>query len=177
MILYFISFSILSYLLGSIPSAVWIGKYFYKIDVREHGSGNAGTTNVLRILGSKAALPVFGIDIMKGTMAVLLAYLIPEIQSSPEEFALSKISFGIVSIVGHMYPIFANFRGGKGVATMLGVAVATEPYGAIIAIFIFAFVFMLTRYVSLSSMLAGLSFPVSTFYFIQEASISLRIFS
>ncbi|MGL4956577.1 MAG: glycerol-3-phosphate 1-O-acyltransferase PlsY [Bacteroidales bacterium] len=177
MILSLILFSACAYLLGAIPSAVWIGRSFYKIDVRDHGSGNAGTTNVLRVLGPKAAVPVFAIDITKGAIAVLLGHFIPDLQSSPEQLALAKIIFGTLSIVGHMYPVFADFRGGKGVATMLGVALAIAPYSALVAILVFSLVFAITRYVSLGSMLAGLSFPITTIFVLHEPTISLQIFA
>lgn len=177
MTLYLILFSLVAYLLGSIPSAVWIGKRFYGIDVREHGSGNAGTTNVLRVLGGKAAIPVFAIDIVKGLLAVLLAYLIPDLPHDSEAFALIKILLAVVAVVGHMYPVFAQLRGGKGVATLLGAAIAIEPCGALIAIAVFALVFGITRYVSMGSLTAGLSFPVSVIFFLNEPTLSIKIFA
>ncbi len=177
MIFYLVIFSVVAYLLGSIPSAVWIGKAFYNIDVREHGSGNAGTTNVLRVLGGKAAIPVFAIDIAKGLLAVLLAYRIPNLVHGSEEFALIKILFAVLAVLGHMYPVFAQFSGGKGVATMLGAAIAIEPCGALVAIVVFALVFGITRYVSLGSLTAGLSFPVSVIFFFHEPTLSIKIFA
>jgi len=177
MLLYIILFSVTAYLLGSIPSAVWIGKAFYNVDVREHGSGNAGTTNVLRVLGGKAAIPVFAIDIAKGLLALLTVHLIPELEQGTEAFALTKILFAVIVVLGHMYPVFAQFRGGKGVATMLGVAFAIEPMGALIAIAVFALVFGVTRYVSVGSMSAGVSFPLSIIFLLHEPTLSIKIFS
>lgn len=177
MFLYLIIFSIAAYLLGSIPSAIWIGKGFYHIDVREHGSGNAGTTNVLRVLGGRAAIPVFAIDIAKGLLAVLAAYLVPDVTPGTERFSLIKILFAVLAVVGHMYPVFAQFRGGKGVATMLGAAIAIQPCGALVAIAVFALVFGITRYVSLGSLLAGVSFPLSVIFLSGEPTLSVKIFT
>jgi glycerol-3-phosphate acyltransferase PlsY len=165
-----------AYLLGSIPSAVWIGKSFYGVDVREHGSGNAGTTNVLRVLGAKAALPVFVVDTLKGLLAVLTVYLIPEVDHSTEIFGIVKIAYGLLAVIGHMYPVFAGFRGGKGVATTLGIAIAIQPLGALIALGVFIVVFAATRYVSLSSLCAGLSFPLVAVFLLDEQMLSVRIF-
>jgi len=177
MILHLTLFAILAYLLGSIPSAVWIGKAFYGVDVREHGSGNAGTTNVLRVLGGRAAMPVFAIDIAKGLLAVLAVHLIPDLRQGSEPFALTKILFAALAVIGHMYPVFAQFRGGKGVATMLGVAIAMQPLGALLAVAVFALVFGATRYVSLGSMSAGVSFPLSVCLLLNEPTLSIKIFA
>ncbi|MDR2938570.1 MAG: glycerol-3-phosphate 1-O-acyltransferase PlsY [Prevotellaceae bacterium] len=170
-------FSVVAYLLGSIPSAVWIGKIFYGVDVREHGSGNAGTTNVLRVLGGRAAIPVFAIDIAKGLLAVLAVYLIPDLAPNSEKFALIKILFAALAVLGHMYPVFAGFRGGKGVATMLGAAVAIQPWGALVALAVFVLVFCITRYVSLSSMSGGVAFPLSVIFLFHEPTIAIKIFA
>lgn len=171
-----IVFGVAAYLLGSIPSAVWIGKAFYGVDVREHGSGNAGATNVLRVLGAKAAIPVFMADSLKGLLAVLAACLIPGVDRSAEFFSALKIAYGLLAVVGHMYPVFAGFRGGKGVATTLGVAIAIQPLGALVALGVFVAVFAATRYVSLSSLCAGLSFPLATVFLLREPLLSVRIF-
>ncbi|MDR2813782.1 MAG: glycerol-3-phosphate 1-O-acyltransferase PlsY [Prevotellaceae bacterium] len=167
---------VVAYLLGSIPSAVWIGKSLYGVDVREHGSGNAGTTNVLRVLGAKAAIPVFIVDTLKGLLAVLTVHLIPGVDRSSELFNVVKIACGLLAVVGHMYPVFAGFRGGKGVATTLGVAIAIQPLGALAALGVFIVVFAISRYVSLSSLCAGLSFPLATVFVLREQMLSVRIF-
>ncbi|MDR0688585.1 MAG: glycerol-3-phosphate 1-O-acyltransferase PlsY [Prevotellaceae bacterium] len=172
----FIALGAAAYLLGSIPSAVWIGKLLYGVDVREHGSGNAGTTNVLRVLGAKAAIPVFAVDTLKGLLAVLAAYLVPGVDRSAEFFGVVKIACGLLAVVGHMYPVFAGFRGGKGVATTLGVAIAIQPVGALVALGVFAAVFAATRYVSLGSLCAGLSFPPVVIFLLREPKLSIRIF-
>ncbi|MDR3187592.1 MAG: glycerol-3-phosphate 1-O-acyltransferase PlsY [Prevotellaceae bacterium] len=167
---------VVAYLLGSIPSAVWIGRSFYGVDVRDHGSGNAGTTNVLRVLGVKAAIPVLMVDLLKGLLAVLAVYLIPEVDSSAELFSVAKIAYGLLAVIGHMYPVFAGFRGGKGVATTLGVAIAIQPLGALAALGIFVAVFAVTRYVSLGSMCAGLAFPLATIFLLHEPRLSVQLF-
>ena len=147
-----------AYLLGSIPSAVWIGKIFYGVDVRTQGSGNAGTTNVLRVLGAKAALPVFAIDILKGYLAVSLASyggLSPESDS----FLYLKMALCLVVVLGHMYPIFAEFRGGKGVATLVGCMFAFSTGGILLALATFVVIVAFTHYVSVGSMVGGLLLP------------------
>ena len=144
---------IVAYLLGSIPSAVWIGKHFYGIDVREHGSHNAGATNTLRVLGKKAALAVFAIDILKGFVAVMPA------------------------VIGHIFPVFAGFRGGKGVATLAGAVAGVYPPAVGLCLLVFIIVLMLTHYVSLSSMTAGIAFPIFIIFLFGERSTSLVIFS
>ncbi|HET8964393.1 MAG TPA: glycerol-3-phosphate 1-O-acyltransferase PlsY [Chitinophagales bacterium] len=165
-----------AYLLGSIPTAVWIGKYFYKIDVREYGSGNAGATNTFRVLGKKAGIPVLLIDVLKGFAAVCLAYLSNYAKSSNQLINLQLV-LGIASLVGHIFPIFASFRGGKGIATLLGIILAVHPYAAFISIGIFILVLFTSRYVSLSSMIAALCFPVIVIGIFKPTAPSLVIFS
>jgi glycerol-3-phosphate acyltransferase PlsY len=172
-------FGVAAYLLGSIPSAVWIGKRFYNIDVREHGSHNAGTTNVLRVLGYKAALPVLLIDVLKGLAAVLLAYFISRtaINRDSETFGIIKIALGLMAIVGHMYPVLAGFRGGKGVATTLGIAIAICPYATLTALGIFTVIFVITKIVSISSMSAGVALPLTVIFLFKESALSVCLFS
>lgn len=141
---------LLAYLLGSIPSALWIGKLFYKIDIREHGSGNLGGTNTFRTLGVKAGLIVSIMDILKGTAATLLP-LIPF-------FAITDIHpliLGVVAVIGHMYPIFANFKGGKAVATSGGVLLAYHWPIFILMLLSFFVVLKLSKMVSFTSMVLG----------------------
>jgi glycerol-3-phosphate acyltransferase PlsY len=165
-----------AYLLGSIPSAVWIGKYFYKTDVREYGSGNAGATNVFRVLGKKAGIPVLLIDILKGFLAVNLARLGHDTVGSYHYINLQLV-LGIASLVGHIFPIFASFRGGKGIATLLGIILAVLPYAALISIGIFIIVLLISSYVSLSSMTAALAFPLVVILIFKTTTPSLIIFS
>ena len=119
---------ICAYLLGSIPSAVWIGKRYYGIDIREHGSKNAGTTNTLRVLGKRAAIPVFVIDFLKGFLAVTLSNLLAYNESLDSNFIINvKIGLIFAAVLGHIFPIFLQFRGGKGLACLGGVILAFNP--------------------------------------------------
>ncbi|OIK13237.1 glycerol-3-phosphate acyltransferase [Bacillus sp. MUM 116] len=138
---------ILAYLLGSIPSGLIIGKVFYKTDIREHGSGNLGGTNTFRTLGVKAGLAVTISDILKGTLAAYLPHLF--------QLDLSPLIFGIFAILGHTYPIFAGFRGGKAVATSAGVLLCYAPFLFLTVLVVFFISLFITKYVSLSSMIAG----------------------
>jgi acyl phosphate:glycerol-3-phosphate acyltransferase len=157
---------LLAYLFGSIPTAVWVGKYFYNVDVRNEGSGNAGATNTIRILGVKAGIPVITIDILKGFFAVwLMQYFVPASWSA-DSIIYYKIAAGLLAVIGHTLPIFAGFRGGKGVATLLGFGIALYGWAVGISVLLFILVVSLTRYVSLGSILAGIAFPlVVIFYF------------
>ncbi|MCT2343853.1 glycerol-3-phosphate 1-O-acyltransferase PlsY [Niallia taxi] len=144
---------ILAYLIGSIPSGLIIGKAFYKIDIREHGSGNLGGTNSFRVLGKKAGFVVTFSDILKGTLATclpLLLSLFTDIQVN-----VSPLIFGVVAVIGHMYPIFAGFKGGKAVATSAGILLGHEPLMFLIIMVVFFLSLYLSKYVSLSSMIAG----------------------
>ncbi len=165
-----------AYLLGSIPTAVWWGKRYYGIDVREFGSGNAGATNTFRVLGKKAGIPVLFIDIVKGTSAVLLAFLSPFVFES-NQFVNLQLGLGIAALVGHVFPIFAGFRGGKGVATILGVVICLTPITSLMVLGVFLIVLLATRYVSLSSMTAGLSFPFFLNVVLKNQNQTLLIFS
>ena len=154
---------IIAYLLGSIPSAVWIGKRYYGVDVREHGSKNAGTTNVLRVLGTRAAIPVFAIDFLKGFIAVSIFSLLKLDETplvSPAWIVNLKILAVFVSVLGHIFPIFANFRGGKGVATILGALTGIQPNIALWCFIVWLGVLLVWHYVSIASIVAGCSFPV-----------------
>jgi glycerol-3-phosphate acyltransferase PlsY len=169
---------VVAYLLGSVPSAIWVGKRFYGIDVREHGSGNAGATNTFRVLGKKAGIPVLLLDILKGFLAVKLAYL----QSAylPDNlvpFTNVKLAFGFAAVIGHIFPVFAGFRGGKGIATLLGLVLALHLQAALGALGIFMIVLLVTKYVSLGSMLAGISFPLFIVFVFKTKVPSLIIFS
>lgn len=167
----------LAYLLGSIPSAVWIGKWFYNTDVREHGSGNAGFTNTFRVLGWKPGLPVFFIDIMKGWLAANLIYLTNFYEPKTGIFITIQIILGSVAVIGHIFPILAGFRGGKGVATLLGVVIAIDPVSSLICAGIFLVTFLISKYVSLSSIIAGIFFPVIVIILFKTTITSLIIFS
>jgi glycerol-3-phosphate acyltransferase PlsY len=168
---------VIAYLLGSIPSALWIGKGFHNIDVREHGSGNAGTTNTIRVLGWITGIPVLLIDIIKGWLATMLpVFLHLTAHGSALMINLQMIT-GVVAIIGHIFPVFAGFRGGKGVATVFGVFLALQPLLTLCSMGIFLIVLFITGIVSVSSMSAGISFPVFLFLFFDTPSIFFKIFS
>lgn len=165
---------IAAYLLGSIPSAVWIGKRFYGIDVRQHGSKNAGATNTLRVLGKKAALPVFAMDISKGFCAVMLFHLSPDNHS--EHIFFFKIILTAAVVLGHILPVFASFKGGKGVATLAGSILAIDHPSVLLGLATFVVVLSITHYVSVSSMTAGLLLPVYTVFVFGNTYIPLVVF-
>ncbi|MBN1951754.1 MAG: glycerol-3-phosphate 1-O-acyltransferase PlsY [Bacteroidales bacterium] len=168
---------IAAYLLGSIPSSVWIGNRFYGVDVREHGSGNAGFTNTVRVLGWRAGLPVFFLDIMKGYLAVSLIRIFGEYIPGTEDFVNFQLILGASAVLGHIFPVYVGFKGGKGVATLLGLLLAIQPQPTLICLGIFLVVFLSTRYVSLSSMIAGISFPVLTILVFKTTISSMVVFS
>jgi acyl phosphate:glycerol-3-phosphate acyltransferase len=168
---------ILAYLIGSIPTAVWVGKIFYKTDVREHGSGNAGATNVIRVLGYKAGIPVLLFDVFKGWFAVQLVSIFPNEFLSPETLTYIRIALAVAVFSGHVFPIFAGFKGGKGVGTLAGVGIALFPVALLIVLGIFIVILTLTRYVSLSSLLGGLSFPFIVVFLCGETNPGLIVLS
>ena len=156
---------IIAYLLGSIPSAVWIGKKYYGIDIREHGSKNAGTTNMLRVLGKRAALPVFGLDVLKGFVAVTIIDLMKYDSvfadgANETWFYILRFIAVFAAVLGHIFPVFAHFKGGKGVATLVGAVLGIHPITVLLCFGIWFIVLMITHYVSLSSMIAGCCFPI-----------------
>jgi len=164
---------LLAYLVGSIPSAVWIGKGLYGIDVREHGSGNAGATNVIRILGYKAGIPVMLLDILKGWLAVQVVFLFPDLELSADGMTYLKIACAAAAVLGHIFPVYVGFRGGKGVGTLAGVAIALYPIALLFSLGIFILSLVITRYVSLSSILAGIVFPFVVIFITREQNIGL----
>lgn len=166
-----------AYLLGAIPSAVWIGQAFYGIDVREFGSGNAGATNTFRVLGKKAGIPVLIIDILKGWAAVNLVYLIGSYPQGSESFINLQIASGISALLGHVFPVYVGFRGGKGVATLLGIITAIHPYTALICMSVFLLVFICCNIISLSSMISGIAFPFIMIFLFKPEVASLNVFS
>ncbi|MFN5877791.1 MAG: glycerol-3-phosphate 1-O-acyltransferase PlsY [Flavobacteriales bacterium] len=174
----FILFSIIAYLLGSIPTAVWIGRYRYGLDVREHGSKNAGATNTFRVLGKKPGILVLFIDIVKGALATALPEMILESNlQDPDHLIQIRILSAIFAVTGHVFPIFAQFRGGKGVATSLGVIIGLQPIAALICVSIFLVVFVSTKYVSLGAITAAIAFPLINYFMLGEKSFWLLSFS
>lgn len=168
---------LIAYLLGSIPTSVWIGKWFYNKDVRDYGSGNAGATNTIRVLGLKAGLPALVIDVLKGFAAVSLIHFLKKYQPDTNDYITFQIILGMLAVLGHIFPIFAEFRGGKGVATMLGIVIAIAPMPSLIGISVFTITLIITKYVSIGSILAGLSFPISVLFIFNNEQISLITFS
>lgn len=166
---------LIAYLLGSIPTAVWVGKRFYQLDIREHGSKNAGATNTFRVLGKKPGIIVLLIDIIKGIAAVLLMkFTIGQLEPDIQSYFL--IAAAIMAVIGHMFPIFAQFKGGKGVATSLGVILALYPAAAGICVGVFLIVFIISHYVSLGAIVTSVAFPLLVAFVFRE-SLPLEIFS
>lgn len=169
--------AVLAYLLGSIPSAVWIGRYFHNIDVREHGSKNAGATNTVRILGWKTGIPVLLIDIFKGWLAAMLPVFFHLAEHGTALLINLQIVAGIIAIIGHVLPVFAGFRGGKGVASVFGVFLALQPVLTVCSMGVFLSFLLITGIVSISSMLAGISFPVFLLVIFGTPSLLFKIFA
>jgi acyl phosphate:glycerol-3-phosphate acyltransferase len=161
-VLFIIGGLIIAYLVGSIPTAVWYSRAFFGMDVREFGSGNAGATNTLRVLGKKAGAIVMAIDVLKGFLATNGASILVGLNAiSADNLELWKLLFGFAAALGHIFPAYAGFRGGKGVATLLGMVLAINLLIALICIAVFFIVLIVSRYVSLGSMLAALAFPIA----------------
>lgn len=177
--IYSLSALILAYLFGSIPTAVWIGQAFYGIDVREYGSGNAGATNTFRVLGKKAGIAVMILDILKGYTATNLAYLIGLSVTGPQnsvQFVNYQLALGITAVMGHLFPVFAGFRGGKGIATLFGMILAVQSQAAMLCVLTFIVVLLISKYVSLSSILAGFTFPLSIIFIFQSPIRSVVLY-
>jgi glycerol-3-phosphate acyltransferase PlsY len=168
---------ILAYLLGSLPSAVWLGKLFHKIDVREHGSGNAGTANVIRVLGWKTGIPVLLIDVAKGCTATMLPVFFNMAEPGSSLITNMQILAGVTAIIGHIFPVFAEFRGGKGVATVFGVLLALKFFLTLSCFGVFLIVLLMSGIISVSSMAAGLAFPILLFLVFDSPSLLFKIFS
>lgn len=150
---------ILAYLIGSIPTSVWVSQYFFDIDIRDYGSGNAGATNTYRVLGPKWGTLVMVTDMVKGIIAVKLALLLPEYADTEVNLQNLQTGLGLAAVIGHIFPIWADFRGGKGVATLFGLVLGISPWTALSCVGIFLIVLYTTRFVSLSSILASIAFP------------------
>jgi glycerol-3-phosphate acyltransferase PlsY len=173
----FIIFGLIAYVLGSIPTSVWIGKVYYDLDIRKHGSFNAGATNTFRVLGKKPGIIVLLIDVAKGSLAVLLPQFISDVSLDEERLVLIQILTAIMAVFGHVFPLFANFDGGKGVATSLGVIIGLHPPAALICLATFLIVFILSKYVSLGAIVASFMFPSLIIFVFQVESVWLRLFS
>ncbi len=168
---------LIAYLIGSIPTSVWVGRMFYDVDVREQGSGNAGATNTIRVLGIKAGIPVMIFDIFKGWLAVFIIRFFDFNEMSVEGLIYLQIAMGIAAVVGHIFPIYVGFRGGKGVATIAGVGIALFPIGLFIVLGIFVLCILISRIVSISSIIAAISFPFIIIFILNNPHLPLIILS
>lgn len=172
-----ISALIFAYMIGSVPSAVWVGRTFYGIDVREYGSGNAGATNTFRVLGVKAGIPVMLMDIGKGWLAVQLSLVMGGYLPGTQQMINFKLALGICALIGHIFPVYVGFRGGKGVATLLGILFAVHPEAALICTGIWVTTLLISNYVSLSSMIAGITYPAIVMYIYNETIATVNVFA
>lgn len=171
-----IVFICLAYLIGSIPTAVWTGKKWHGLDPREHGSKNAGATNTFRVLGKKSGWFVLIVDITKGILASILPLLIAE-NYSDNQLLVFQLTTSFACIIGHVFPIFAQFKGGKGVATSLGIIIGLNPVSAAISLGIFLVVFLLFKYVSLGAIVTSLSYPFVSYFIVKEDARIMIIFT
>jgi len=168
---------ILAYLLGSIPTSLIVSRSQFNIDIRDYGSGNAGATNTFRVLGSRWGTVVMIFDMLKGLLAAKLAYLLPIYQENEFFRTNFQIGLGLAAVLGHIFPIWAEFRGGKGVATLFGLIIAVSPWTALSCGGVFMLVLYLTRFVSLSSILASLAFPVFILVIFNVDNNAYRVFA
>ncbi len=166
-----------AYLLGSIPTALWVSKAFFNIDIRDYGSGNAGATNTFRVLGKKWGTFVMIADMLKAIVAVKLAFFLPESFDNELYLVNLQIGLGLAAVVGHIFPIWAEFRGGKGVASLFGMVLGIQPNVALCCVGVFILVLFLTRWVSLSSILASVAFPVFILVIFNEPEHLYRVFA
>ncbi|MEP6512438.1 MAG: glycerol-3-phosphate 1-O-acyltransferase PlsY [Parafilimonas sp.] len=168
---------VVAYLIGSIPTAVIVSKRFFDIDIRDYGSGNAGATNTYRIFGPKWGTGVMIVDMLKGVIATSLYILLPYYLTDEWDRTNFMIWLGLASMMGHIFPIWAGFRGGKGVATLFGMILAIQPIVAVCCIGVFMLVLYLTRFVSLSSILSSIAFSVFILFIFNDDVTLYRIFS
>lgn len=168
---------IFAYFIGSFPTAVIVSKAFFGIDIRDYGSGNMGATNTFRVLGARYGALVMIIDVLKGVIAASLFHLLPYYLTNEMGRINFMLALGIAAVIGHLYPVWADFKGGKGVATLLGVVLAIQPIVALSCIGVFLIVLYLTRYVSLSSIIAGIALPVCVLIVYNVPEVFYRIFA
>ena len=169
-------FFIIAFLIGSIPTAVWIGRVFYKVDIRKMGSGNAGATNTIRVLGWKAGVPVLILDVFKGWIAVYIANFLP-FEFVNDQFIYFEIALAVAAVLGHIFPVYVGFNGGKGVASLLGVGIALFPLASIIIAGLFLIVLFISRIVSVSSIIASIVFPIVVIFVLKTEELPLIILS
>ena len=168
---------VIAYLIGSVPTAVWISKLFFGIDIRDYGSGNSGATNTFRVLGSRWGIFVMVTDVLKGVAATSLYILLPYYLTSEWDRTNLMVGLGLAAVLGHIFPIWADFRGGKGIATLFGMILAIQPLVAVCCVGVFLFVLYLTRFVSLSSILASIAFAVFILFVFNEKETLYRAFA
>jgi glycerol-3-phosphate acyltransferase PlsY len=168
---------IVAYLIGSIPTAVWVSKAFFGVDIRDYGSGNAGATNTYRVLGVKWGTFVMVVDMLKGVLATFLYLLLPYYINDDYQHINLMVGLGLAAVLGHIFPIWAGFKGGKGVATVFGMVLAIQPIVALYVVIVFILVLYLTRFVSLSSILASIAFPILILVIFNEPEHLYRVFA
>ncbi len=173
----FLLFGLLAYVLGSIPTSVWVGRAWYGMDIRQHGSKNAGATNTFRVLGKKAGIVVLSVDIVKGFLATFLPFVILPLPWKNEHLIQVQLIAAIAAVIGHVLPLFAGFKGGKGVATSLGVVIGIHPPAAGICVLIFLVTFIVSQYVSLGAIISAVAFPFIVRFVFGNTSIYLTIFT
>ncbi len=168
---------VLAYLIGSIPTAVWVSKVLFGFDIREYGSGNSGATNTYRVLGPKWGTFVMVADMLKAIIAVKLAFLLPNSFDNDIYLVNMQLGLGLAAVLGHIFPVWAEFRGGKGVACLFGMVLGIQPNVALCCVGVFILVLYLTRWVSLSSILASIAFPIFILVIFNEPEKLYRIFA
>lgn len=169
--------SIVAYLLGSCNFAIIVSKMFANIDIRNHGSGNAGSTNVLRVLGKGPALLTLIGDFSKGILSVLFVRLLLHFVAGVDDFVIADYIVAIAALLGHVFPIYYHFKGGKGILVSFGALMILSPYSGIICFIGFLIAVIITRYVSLGSIIACILFPFTSqfFYYLKTDSISITL--
>jgi len=170
-------FIVFAYLIGSIPTAVWISRYFFGVDIRDYGSGNAGAPNTLRVLGSKWGCIVMSVDVLKGVIATSLYIVLPFYMHNEWDRTNLMVGLGLAAVVGHIFPLWADFRGGKGVATLFGMILAIQPLVALYCVGVFLLCLYLTRFVSLSSILSSIAFAILILFIFNEKEPLYRAFA
>lgn len=168
---------VLAYLLGSVPTALWVSRIFFGIDIREHGSKNMGASNTFRVLGPRYGIFVLAVDMAKGMGAVALQPLLRETAWMASEPALWQLLLGLSAVLGHVFPVFAAFRGGKGVATLFGMVLIIQPWIALVSVAAFLLVVLLTRFISLASLTGVAVFACCVWFAWKESDLWIKFFS
>ncbi|MEI6574741.1 MAG: glycerol-3-phosphate 1-O-acyltransferase PlsY [Bacteroidota bacterium] len=168
---------VMAYLIGSIPTSVWLSRSIFKIDVRKHGSGNAGATNTMRTLGLKAGLVVLVFDIFKGWFAVYIPHFVYTDGLTPTQFTWFSVGLATAAVLGHVFPVYVGFKGGKGMATLVGVMLGLHPNLLICVVVVFIIVFLIGRIVSLASIAAAVATPLATWFIFEIHDPIFMLFS